>query len=179
MRERMTQAGAQGFLVTRPENRLYLTGFSGSAGAILVFPDAAYILTDFRYIEQAQAQSPGFAVVKADRQYYGTVAELMGKHAATTLAFEKEHFTFDMYQLFKDQLQNVELAPVSGWVEQLRRVKDAGEIAKVARAQSLVDRGFAQLMDSLTGGITEERLALELEFILRRLGAPRLAFEMI
>jgi len=179
LRERMTQAGAQGFLVTRPENRLYLTGFSGSAGAILVFPDAAYILTDFRYIEQAQAQSPGFAVVKADRQYYGTVAELMGKHAATTLAFEKEHFTFDMYQLFKDQLQNVELAPVSGWVEQLRRVKDAGEIAKVARAQSLVDRGFAQLMDSLTGGITEERLALELEFILRRLGAPRLAFEMI
>lgn len=179
MRERMTQAGAQAFLVTRPENRLYLTGFSGSAGAILIFPDAAYILTDFRYIEQAKAQAPGFAVVKADRQYYGTVTELMGKHAATTLAFEKDHVTFDTYQLFKEQLQNVELVPVSGWVEQLRRVKDPEEVAKIARAQSLVDRGFAQLLDSLTGGITEEQLAMELEFILRRLGAPRLAFEMI
>jgi len=179
LREKITQAGVHAFLVTRPENRMYLSGFTGSAGALLIFPDDAYILTDFRYIEQAQAQACGFTVVKADRQFYGSIGELMDKHAASTLAFEKDHVTFDTYQLFKEKLQNVELVPVSTWVEQLRKVKDPEETDKMARAQALVDQGFAQLLSSMSGGMTEEQVALELEFILRRLGAQRLAFEMI
>ncbi|MEW6523111.1 MAG: Xaa-Pro peptidase family protein [Bacillota bacterium] len=179
LRERMAREGVNALLVTRPENRLYLSGFSGSAGALLVFPDAAYLLTDFRYLEQAQEQSPDFTVVKADREYHGTVSELMGKHAATTLGFEKDHVTFGMYQMFKDKLPGVELVGVSGWVEQLRRVKDPGEIEKIARAQSLVDQGFGQLLEWMAAGMSEEEVALELECMLRRLGARRMAFEII
>ena len=48
--------GGSAALVTSPHNRRYLTGFPSSDGCVLILPDAAYFLTDFRYIEAARRQ---------------------------------------------------------------------------------------------------------------------------
>src|SRR2546428_10895020 len=73
LRERMGKANLDGFLVGAPvedifhthaANRRYLSGFTGSMGWLLVTSDAAFIAVDFRYVEQAERESPHFTVLR-------------------------------------------------------------------------------------------------------------------
>src|SRR5687768_5964932 len=61
-------------LVTNGDNRRYLSGFTGSAGMLLLTAGAARLLTDFRYVEQATIQAPDFEIVKLDGPGWPTVA---------------------------------------------------------------------------------------------------------
>ena len=56
IQEKMKALDLDGFLVTSKENRQYLTGFTGTFGWVLVTQSSVYLMTDFRYIEQAQQQ---------------------------------------------------------------------------------------------------------------------------
>ena len=58
------------FLVSCPENRRYLSGFSAhdcqlneSSGYLLFSADTAWLLTDFRYREWAAQEAPYFEVI--------------------------------------------------------------------------------------------------------------------
>ncbi|MEH7815117.1 aminopeptidase P family N-terminal domain-containing protein, partial [Bacillus toyonensis] len=48
--------GLDGLLITKKENRQYATGFTGSAGVVLLSADQAVFITDFRYVDQAKVQ---------------------------------------------------------------------------------------------------------------------------
>lgn len=39
-------------LITSDVNRRYFSGMKSSAGTIIVFPEQAYLIIDFRYIEK-------------------------------------------------------------------------------------------------------------------------------
>src|SRR4051812_35289004 len=65
VRARLADAGVDALLVTRLPNVRYLTGFAGSAGLVLLGPDAMVLVTDGRYAEQSRAQV-GAAGVRAD-----------------------------------------------------------------------------------------------------------------
>lgn len=45
----------RGYLLQK-ENRQYATGFTGSAGVVLLSADQAVFITDFRYVDQAKSQ---------------------------------------------------------------------------------------------------------------------------
>jgi len=63
---KVREAGAQALLVNSPPNRRYLTGFSGSAGTVWISEKRRALLTDFRYIEQAKGQCPGWEIIHID-----------------------------------------------------------------------------------------------------------------
>ena len=48
----------EALLVTGPENRRYLSGFSGSNGWLLITKKNAFLLTDGRYWTSAKIESP-------------------------------------------------------------------------------------------------------------------------
>ena len=62
LRERLRKEGLDAILISSPENRRYLSGFTGSAGYLLVSQDDASLATDFRYMEQAAMQAPDFQI---------------------------------------------------------------------------------------------------------------------
>ena len=68
LQEKLAEFEVDGILITNPENRYYISGFSGSAGYLFITPDAAYLNTDFRYIEQATNQAPSFEIIKIDSE---------------------------------------------------------------------------------------------------------------
>ncbi len=179
LRERLRCEGLGGLLVTGPESRRYLSGFTGSAGSLLILPDRAALLTDFRYVEQARGQAPDVEVVQTAQQPLETLGQLVRDHGVTRLGFEKDNLTYGYYQQLGARLPGVELVPVSGWVEALRQVKEDAEVDQIARAQSLVDKGFRQILDFIRPGRTEKEIAVELEYNLLRLGADRMAFDTI
>lgn len=63
----MDTGGVDGIIVTKPENRHYFSGFTGSAGVLLISRQTQKVLTDFRYIEQANQQAPLYQVVRQER----------------------------------------------------------------------------------------------------------------
>jgi len=174
----MRERGVEAMLIQKPENRRYVTGFSGSAGFVLVSATASILLVDFRYVEQAQTEALGFEVIKAERQFIDTLAEVVPARGLGRIGFESDAMSYKQYEDFSKRLAPAVLVPVEG-VDRLRWVKDADEIAQITRAVEIADEAFAHIRSSLRPGAVEREIAIEMEFFMRRRGADKEAFETI
>ncbi|MGH2348632.1 MAG: M24 family metallopeptidase [bacterium] len=178
MRDLLAEHRLDGILIQKPENRLYVTGFSGSAGMALITPTEAVLLADFRYVEQAAAQAPEFSVVRAERQLVEGLGKEVKQRDVRRLGFENDAVTFKQYQDIGKAAPAADLVPIDG-VDRLRWVKDAGELAWITKAVELADAAFAHILPHLRPGAVERDVALEMEFFMRRAGADKEAFETI
>jgi Xaa-Pro aminopeptidase len=184
LRARLGDAGCDALLVTDLTNIRYLAGFTGSAGMLLVRPDRLVFVTDGRYREQATAQLRE-AKVEAEIGIGRTTdeqRELLAPRVAHLgrLGLEAEAVTWAQQRRFADEwFPGVELVPTGGVVEDLRRVKDAGEVARIQAACATADAALAAVRHRLGEGPTEAEVALELEWQMRRLGADGPSFDTI
>jgi Xaa-Pro aminopeptidase len=165
-------------LISKAENRAYLTGFTGSAGTVLVTDREALLLVDFRYVEQAAGEAPGWEVIRVPRQASDSVPEIVRSRSLQRIGFEQDGLSYREYEVLGKALHPAALVPVDG-IDRLRWVKDAEELAHIRAAASVVDAGFAHIQRFLRPGIREREVALELEFFMRRHGADKEAFESI
>ena len=179
LRTAMSERKVDGLLICKPENRAYLSGFTGSAGWLVITQLDAYLITDFRYTEQAAAQAPAFTVVKPDKTVHPLVAELCAKLGVRLLGYEGDYLTVDEFAQYQSALPGVELLPVSGLVENIRMFKDAAEIEIMARAAAITDETWSRIQSQIKPGVAERDLAVEMEYIMKKLGAEGLAFEII
>ncbi len=179
LRGAMAEADLPALLVSDPLNRRYLTGFTGSAGWLLVTPADTWLLVDGRYEEQAAGEARGcrLACYRERQELYEKLAELVGGEGR--LAFEADAVSVALRDALQDKLTGVALVPARGLVERLRAVKDAGEVAAVRRAVAVAEQAWGAVADLVAPGRTERELAVELECALRRLGADAPAFETI
>jgi Xaa-Pro aminopeptidase len=184
LRDALPGAECDGLLVTNITNIRYLTGFTGSAALLLVAADELLFVTDGRYRDQARDQLAA-AGVPADIEMGRTAEEqreLVAKRASgiERLGLEAEHVTWAQERRFRDAwFEGIELVATTRLVEELREVKDEGEIARLAAAAAIADVALADVRHRLAEGPTEAELALELEWQMRRLGAEGPSFETI
>lgn len=179
LQARLSQENVDAFLVMRPENRFYLSGFTGSAGALVITPREVYFLADFRYVEQARSQCRHCQVVMFKDSLHEILAENLPRWGVARLGCEGDFLSYKQFATLQEKLEGIVVTPLSGLVEEQRQVKDAGEIEILAQAAALADRAFEHITGYLKPGITEREVALELEFFLRRLGAEKIGFETI
>lgn len=163
-------------LVTGAVNRRYISGFTGSNGAVLLSRDGVWFATDFRYSQQAAAQCQGFTVVtlKSDEKLSDWVAGF----GFQRIGFEANVWTVDAFEALR-QIERTEWIPVQAELMKLRAVKDPEEIASVERAAAIADRAYQHILSYIKPGLTENEVALELEFFMRQAGATGLSFESI
>lgn len=179
LRERLKTENLDGFFVTNPYNRRYLSGFTGTSGNLVITADSAQLITDFRYVEQAGQQAPDFTVVRHERDILECVGEQVKKHGVKRLAFEQDHVTYSLYQKLAGFIPGVELVPVQGIIEELRLIKTESEIKIIKEAAVIADQAFTHILDFIKPGVTERQVANELEFTMRRLGATASSFDTI
>lgn len=179
LRELLSRSNGDALLVTNPVNRRYLTGFTGSAGAVLVTRDHAALLTDFRYREQAPRQAVGFEIVEHGQSMNQTIADSLKQWGVKTLLFEDGNLTFAAYRALETAVSFLQLQPAGGLVEQLRMVKEDGEVAIMQEAADLADRAFAHILGYVKPGVKESDIALELEVFMRSQGATSSSFDTI
>jgi len=172
---------AEAALITSPQNQFYLSAFDYDDGYLLIFPDAAYLLADFRYIEAARkSAADGFEVVLADRGMNNAVAALLQKHSAHALLLEEAQVTLAQRSKLAVALQGVTFhCGATEILAQMRLVKQTDEIAAIAAAQELTDAAFSHILQYIRPGLKETDVALELEFFMRKNGAEGLAFDTI
>lgn len=178
LRKSMEETQLEALFITSPYNRRYLTGFTGSAGFVLVTMNKAYFLTDFRYVEQANAEVSGYEIIR-HAKIMDNIRELLAEEKLTRLGFEQQHVAYGTYAQYAEQLPGVELVPTTGIVEELRHIKDEEELAVMQEACDLADRTFAHILPMIKPGVTEEALALEMEVFMRKNGAKCSCFDTI
>lgn len=178
LRALLRRDGLAGFLVTSLPNVRYLTGFSGSAGALLVDRRGATFMTDFRYRLQAAREVKSCRFVEQSGRLAGTVAKVMKKRSDGPLAFESSHLTVAQHQQLARSLPEVKLLPTEGKVEALRAVKEDGEIVLLRRAIRLAGAAYLSAARILAGR-REEAVARAMETAMGRLGAEGAAFPPI
>lgn len=167
----------QAVLVTKPENRLYWSGFTGSAGALVLLADQGALFTDFRYIEQATKQAPDFEIVRHGPDFWESLAIWLKSHDIQRLAFEKDFFTVELYEKLQQAAPFLALCPVK--LDEWRRVKDEAELTLITKAVEIADQAFEQTLPVIRPGATELTVAVELEHAMRKLGSMKPAFDTI
>jgi len=165
-------------LVTNPINRCYLSGFSGSSGLLLISAEKAFLLVDFRYLEQAADQAPDFETVRRQEDLYPTLLELIDNNGFKRIGFEAKDLVYQDYQKLAEKLP-VQLIPLEESVERLRVIKSAEELNILRQGAALLDRAFEFLKKEIKAGMQEKELARELEIYLLRQGAQERSFKFI
>ncbi|MEQ8839688.1 MAG: Xaa-Pro peptidase family protein [Acidimicrobiales bacterium] len=183
IRSAIATAGADALVVTNLTNVRWCTGFTGSAGVLLVTSTDAALITDSRYATQAPAQiADGGAAVEV-RISADTVAEgrafLDTAHGpGIAVALEADHVTWADHQRWEGAL-DAELVATHGLITELRSVKTEAELARMARAAAITDDALVDAIPLLVAGTTEREVALALEDGMRARGATGPAYETI
>ena len=169
----------EGFFVTKPENRGYLSGFNGSSGYLLITSQDAVLFTDNRYTEQAAAQAPGWTIVRLQRPFETSIIAELKRLNVARLAFEAEHLSVAEYNHWKGKLPGTAWVATQGVISKLRQRKDAAELEIIRQAIQIADAAFKDILSVIKPGLTEREVAAELEYAMRKHGADAIAFDTI
>ncbi len=193
LRSRLADADVpvEAFVVSDLVNLRYLTGFTGSNGAVLIWaddPSADRICTDGRYITQVAEQAGDLEAVIA-RNCLAELTQRARDVGAARIGFEADAVTVAEHRALLSRLSDssdddtpgTELIPRTGLVQRLREVKDAGEVALLRRACVVGDEALAAIIERgvIHAGATEREVARALEWEMYARGADAIAFETI
>lgn len=178
LREKLNEKKLDGILITNGKNRRYLTGFTGTAGVVLVTLDQALFITDFRYTVQANDEVKGFEIIEHKGPIHEEVAKQVKELNLNKLGFEKDTMTYSTYETYRNEL-SAEFVPVSGVVEELRLIKTDEELSILKEAAKIADDAFEHIQSYIKPGVKEIDVSNELEFFMRRQGATSSSFDII
>lgn len=180
IRARLVELEIDAVILTTPSNIRWSTGFTGSAGMVVITSDSLHLITDGRYSEQAeqqlaQSQCDGEVVITQSAQL-SMIAKALGN--ARRVGLEADSVTWAQQQRFADAL-SAELVPTTAAIEKLRRVKDDSELARIELAADIADFALAKVRHLLDDGLTEKQFALALDTEMRAAGASGNSFTTI
>jgi Xaa-Pro aminopeptidase len=177
VKEALKVKNTDAFLVTKTENKFYISGFSSSNFYILLTESKDYLLTDFRYIEAAKALSDTFEIVRIDNEY--TTLKFIKEKNFDALGIEYKSITFDFYNELKEKSKIITTIPCDNIIDEIRTIKEIWEIDKITQAAEIANKGFVHILDFIKVGVSEKQIAMELEFFLKKNGADALSFDTI
>lgn len=171
--------GLDALVVNDGANLRYVTGFTSSDAVALVGADGtARFFTDFRYKEQSEAEvDPAFSREIVDQ---GLLGDLVPALPPGRVGFDDAHTSVaDLRAMSATVDGTVELVPAGGLVEDLRVVKEAGELERIGAAAEVVDGIYAWLVERGFAGRSERDVVVELEHEMRLRGAAAPSFSSI
>ncbi len=179
LRHILAEHNLDAMLVSGADSRRYLSGFTGSAGHLLLSPGRAVLATDFRYYEQVGREAGAFELARVTTTLAALLPELLARDGFRRLGFESEHMTVAELQTLTAAAPDVEWVPVKEAVAGLRAVKDEAEIELLRRSSAVNDAAYDHLTRTIRPGMTEREVAWEIETYMRNHGASKVAFDLI
>ncbi|MCL2628544.1 MAG: Xaa-Pro peptidase family protein [Oscillospiraceae bacterium] len=168
---------ADAILIKDPTNRLYATGFSSSAGALLITAENAWFVIDSRYFEAAQKQISGAQVQQLEKgsKYDDQVDRLIKENSINSIGFEETTLTYSSYQAWSEKF-GVRLVPAQKLINNLRNIKSRLEVDKMIKAQRLAEKVFDEILPIISTDMTEKELSAEIVYRMLKNGADETAF---
>lgn len=170
--------GAEALLLSSWQSCFYAVPYSFEDGYVLILENKAYLVTDFRYLEEATAAVGDCISVVAPSSIKEFIADTLKDEGVGRLGYEDRMMScFDKAAFFEGL--SVEPIPIGSAIETLRAVKDQDEIECIQKAQAIADLAYSHILNVLTPAMTEVEVALELEFFMRKNGATAASFPII
>jgi Xaa-Pro aminopeptidase len=197
VRRSLAGASIERLLITHLPNIQYLTGFAGTAGALVLSRDGCTLIVDARYVTAARDLIAGFgdaalSLQPVARSYDETIRDVIAANGAAPVGFEAAYLTVARFNALSALLsaspsaesirkaeRNGPLVPTERVVERVRMVKDDGEIAIFREAASRLSAIARRLPELAVPGRTEREVADAIEEAMRRSGFSRPAFDTI
>ena len=174
----LASSEAEAMLLTSEVSQRYAVGFHFSDGFVLLLQDKTYLITDFRYREEAMREVDGSITVITPTVAIDFIRDTLRDARVSRLMYEDFATTCAAYTALLAPL-GLTLVPIGEAIQTLRAVKDAEEIECIRRAQAITDAAYTHILSVLTPTMTEVDVVLELEFFMRRHGADGVAFPSI
>ncbi len=172
--------GLDAFLIRKMPNIRYITGFSGSAGAVLFTPEKKYFISDFRYKTQSSLEvDKSFEIVIYTQNSLAFLGELIAKHGIKKIGFESDFVTYSEATGLMKDFQNAEFVPMTNFVESLTVKKTPKEIELTRIAVEITDKVFSELIDFIKPGMTERQVAAQISYLHKMNGADGDSFDAI
>ncbi len=185
VRARLDELGIDALLITTPSNRRWVSGFTGTAGVVLVSRDRALLATDARYFEQVGTQAAECTLLRAN----GAMAEwaplLLDGLGGQRVGYEPAHMTIAAHEEWTaavaalPETARPRLVPAPKAIEALRAIKEPDELDALTRAVLLGDAAFEHAAELAHPGMTERELAWEVQRYAIEHGAEALSFPTI
>lgn len=167
-------------LVTSPIHVRYLSGFTGSNGALLLNKDlSARICTDGRYVTQIAEEVPDIEALIERASATALLATIEGPRRVAYEAQQTSVAQLESLQAVTGE--DVQLIPTQGNIETIRLQKDPFELDRLREVAALASQAFEDLLTAgeLAEGRSERQVAADLEYRMRMLGAERTSFDTI
>ncbi len=176
-------------LVAQPDNRRYLSGYTAAdhgiqeSSGVLLIPSSGvpYVLTDSRFVLQAEQETKGFLVKKYTKGLLGFLNKLLASLDIKTLGFESDYTLHSTSLQLKKMAEKkkVTLQPVSGLIEKMRVIKSADELELLKESTRINEQVFKLIYNTIEPGMTEREIALAIELTMHEFGAERTSFDTI
>lgn len=171
---------SQAALVTDETSIFYFTGFPHSEGYLLITPSDSFLLVDFRYIEAAENTVKTSNVVIFSNPFE-KLNELLSANNIEEVFLENDKVTLFTYKTMQNELKVklIDSNLLSDTVRNLRIIKTEEEVKKLKIAQNIAEKAYLEVLNMVKPGVTERQIALELEYLMKKHGAEKIAFDLI
>jgi len=166
------------FFITSPENVVYLCGFSGTEGSLLLTRKDGFFLTDGRYTTQAKEQVKNFPSITF-KEKWKEIGRLLKKLRVRTVGFESRNLSVSLLRELEREAYSAAFRPYGDELDMLRAVKDAREAALLKRAARIAAESLEEVFVTIRPGMREIEIAAELEYRMRAKGGSSVAFQTI
>ncbi|MFN8475454.1 MAG: aminopeptidase P family protein [Anaerolineae bacterium] len=169
VRRRIEEEKLDALVVSSAVNRRYLSGFTGSAGTLVIRSSQAIFAVDSRYYEQVGQQAPDYTLERVGYDFVGNLERML--EGAHRVGFEAGTVTVAEFETWREKTPGVEWVATKGLVEGIRAVKEPAELASIRTAAELTDAAFAFVCGFICPGMPEKAVGWELEKFFRENGA--------
>jgi len=179
LRQTLGDMNLDGIYVTNLTNVRYLTGFTGSAGSVLVLENSQYFFTDGRYIEQSKEQVKNSTIHIVGSAHYLAIKDKNIIPKGLKIGIESPFVSINLFDNILTSLSHVQWEKVNDIIGVIAAVKDNHEIENLKTAIEITDHVFTEIIPELKVGAVEKNIAAKISYLFKMHGAEGDSYDSI
>jgi len=179
LRETLGHINLDGIYVTNLTNVRYLTGFTGSAGSVLILENEQYFFTDGRYIEQSKEQVKNCTIHIVGSAHYLAIKDKNIIPKGLKIGIESPFVSVDLFDNILTSLPHIQWEKVNDIIGVIAAVKDNHEIESLKTAIEITDHVFTEIIPELKIGAIEKNIAAKISYLFKMHGAEGDSYDSI
>ena len=179
VKEQLSKNNLSGMFITNLTNVRYLTGFTGSAGSLLLLEKEQYFFTDGRYTEQSKEQIKNCTIYIINTAHHQYMSDKNLIRNDAQIGFEATHMSVSIYNNLIKSMPRIQWEETTGIIEKIAAVKDRLEIESLQTAIDITDEVFTLIIPELKIGAKEKDIAAKISYLFKTNGAEGDSYDSI